>query len=547
MASTPTSDSSARVSPRASSESMAPAWLDAVLRAGGMALWEWRPATDDLQWFDGSDELFNGNSAPCPTTLAAFLSHVHGDDQTRLSEALRRAAETAQRYAVDFRLIRAAGEERWFASRGQGDTGRDGSCRVVGAIYDITDEKQARHELEQSRLSLKQAVMERTMELDAYAARVAHSQQQARVLGETLPYGVWICEADGRIKYLSDQFLRLIGMSLSEAQAAAVYAWASPEQRDLLRQRWRQCLESGSEWDQQYAIRDQSGGWRTVLSRGRPVRDEAGTIQSWVGINLDVTDRTEAEQLLAQREAQLAHFDRMGLMGELASGLAHELNQPLAAISSYAEGCLQRLNREAAGEAESLRFGLERITHQADRAGRIIRHLREFARVGEPMYSRVAIPDLIHEALELIKGDLQAAQIPLVLSCDDRLPDVRAGHIEIQQVLLNLIRNATDAMHAIPVNQRQLTIRAQLAGLGHVQISVEDAGPGASEEALKHMFDPFFTTKDDGMGVGLNLCETLVQHHGGRLWAEHNNAGGLTMQLKLPIHPPGLNNDNGAE
>jgi PAS domain S-box-containing protein len=518
--------------------------VGAALKAAAIGLWEWDVASNRVRWSEGVAPLFGVRPERFEGTLDSALASIHSDDREHVVQRLNEAAERGEHYAADFRTYHPGESMHWLAGRGEPVFDEQGRVRcIVGAVMDITEQKRAEFELAESKAALEQTVTQRTEQMRSYAEHAAESESRYRTIGETLPYGVWMCDADGRVRYLSDSFLQLVGMTLEQARGCPFEYWCPESQQAALRQRWAHCIATGAEWDHQYTLRDSQGREHTLLSRGRPVRDEQGRISSWVGINLDITDRTDAERLLAQREEQLAQFDRLGLMGELASGLAHELNQPLAAITSYAEGCLHRLSNQSP-DLEALRFGLDHVVQQAERAGRIIRHLREFARVGEPMYSQASINELIDEVMELARGDLNARGVSLTLDLAEGLPDVRVGRIEIQQVLLNLIRNAIEAMAELPAGDRRLTLRAALAGPDAVRISVRDTGPGLADEQLAHIFDPFYTTKDSGMGVGLNLCETLVHHHRGKLWAERNDEGGLTLHLQLPVHPPGRSTED---
>jgi two-component system sensor kinase FixL len=510
-------------------------WRKAASVAG-IGAWDWEIGTQRVQWCSGVAPLLGMKEDEFDNTLETALRLIHPDDRPYVRERIEHAAEHADSYEVEFRVTGASGETRWLAGRGRAICDETGQPRrVIGAVIDVTEHKQSEAVFRTQAEQLEQRVAERTKELEVYASRLAESQQQYEALNEALPFGTWICEPDGRLRFVSQPFLDLVGMSLEEARTSGWEHLVPASERSSLRQAWDHCVATGESWDRQYRLLPPNGPGRTILSRGQPVHDATGQIISWVGINLDVTEREQAKRLMAEREAELAHLGRLGLMGELASGLAHELNQPLAAISSYAQGCLQRLDGPAA-QPESLRYGLEHVVQQAERAGRIIRQLREFARVGEPAWSIVAVNHLVAEVVELVGGELQRNRIELNQQLAEDLPPVRVGRIEIEQVLLNLVRNAMEAMNGLETGPRQLTIASSMPDPDHVRLTVRDTGPGVSDEALAHMFDPFYTTKETGMGVGLNLCETLVQHHQGELWAERHAYGGLAMQLQLPVH-----------
>jgi two-component system sensor kinase FixL len=507
----------------------------AALSVGAAGAWDWEVATNRVHWGPGVGPLFGLAEEQVDHSLDSALAAVHDEDRPLIHQQLQASAETMGPYRADFRVWLPNGQIRWLGSRGRAIADANGQAqRVIGAVFDLTEQKRQEDALAQRNAELEERMTERMMELEEYSVRLAQAEQHARALGDWLPFGNWVCEADGSLRHISQAFLDLVGMTLSEARAQGWTHLMPSQDRTQVSRQWAHCLATGEEWDCQYHLEPPRGQRRTILSRARPVRDVEGRIVSWVGVNLDITEREQAKHLLAQREAELAHAGRLGLMGELASGLAHELNQPLAAITTYAQGCLHRLDWTPP-DREGLGQGLDHIIRQAERAGRIIRHLREFARVGEPTWAITGVNELIEEVIELVNGDIRHNDIDLVKDLSPHVPRICVGRIEIEQVLVNLMRNAIEAMSSLTTPPRQLTVQTRPLGQA-VRLTVADTGPGVSDEALAHMFDPFYTTKATGMGVGLNLCETLVQHHQGQLWAERNAHGGLSLHLQLPVH-----------
>jgi len=239
---------------------------------------------------------------------------------------------------------------------------------------------------------------------------------------------------------------------------------------------------------------------------------------------------------LRQRERELTHLDRLAIMGQMASGFGHELNQPLTTIVTYAEGLTVQLqDNPKALDAHAVKEALAHIAHQGRRAGTIIRTLREFSRSDRDDSSRFSLNELIHEAVELSHSDLQFAEIQVVLDLDETLPEIFASRVEVEQVLLKLIRNAIEAIGKMPSQQRILMLTTRQIDEEHVRITVRDNGPGLPPEELGQIFHPFFTTKADRTGIGLNVCEYIVAHHQGRIWAENNDDHGLSVHVKLPI------------
>jgi C4-dicarboxylate-specific signal transduction histidine kinase len=246
----------------------------------------------------------------------------------------------------------------------------------------------------------------------------------------------------------------------------------------------------------------------------------------------EIVERRRAEDQARQRQEELAHVWRLSTMGEMVSGLAHELNQPLTAISLFAHGALHRLRRSPPCAAELLQT-MERIAAQAERAGEIIHRLRHFVQRRESHWAPVDVNDLVREVLGLARNEIQLGGTELHLRLGDP-PRIHADSIQIEQVLLNLVRNAVEAMADAPAGQRHLTLASGTTPAGDAEVSVCDTGPQLPAGTLDHAFDPFFTTKPRGMGMGLPISRSIIEAHRGHLRAEANADRGLTFRFTLP-------------
>ncbi len=246
----------------------------------------------------------------------------------------------------------------------------------------------------------------------------------------------------------------------------------------------------------------------------------------------EIAVREKAEDEARANREQRDQFSRLGILGEMASNIAHELNQPLAAIANYAEGITRFID---AGRADPafLRDGARGIAGQAERAAAIIRRIRAFVRRREAERETLDLDDVVRETLALFEGLAARRGIPLRVFLAGDLPKVSADRVEIEQVLLNLLQNAVDAMIDAPGRERGITVRTSRDGTD-AKVAVRDHGTGLTDETRAHLFDTFFTTKPQGLGLGLSICRTIVESHGGRLWAENNPDGGLTMRFVLP-------------
>jgi C4-dicarboxylate-specific signal transduction histidine kinase len=241
-----------------------------------------------------------------------------------------------------------------------------------------------------------------------------------------------------------------------------------------------------------------------------------------------------AEVAAHEARAQLAHIARVTTLGELTASIAHEVNQPLAAVVTSGDACLRWL----AGQPPNLdkaKQSIERMVNDANRASEIIARVRKLAKGAPPEKDRLSINDAIEEILGLISGEIDQNGILIQRQLSDDLPQVLGDRIQLQQVVLNLVVNAMEALRSIEQGRRQLLVRSERRGLAEVLVTISDFGPGLDPGKLDNMFDAFYTTKRDGIGIGLTISRTIIEFHGGRIWAEPNSPQGATIQFTLPV------------
>lgn len=243
-------------------------------------------------------------------------------------------------------------------------------------------------------------------------------------------------------------------------------------------------------------------------------------------------ERARSEERARQQLAQLAHVARLATMGEMASGLAHELNQPLCAIVNFTEACLELINNKTAEPAE-LQRAIGEVAKQAERAGQVIRRLRDFVRRREPQRVPVDLNAVVRDVVALTEVEVRHSETRVRLWLTKRLPRVLADPIQIQQVLVNLVRNALDAMKDTEVSRKLVTIQTSRRN-GAVEITVADNGPGIPEELRGRLFEPFFSTKPEGMGMGLSISRSILEVHEGRIWVSPGRSGGAKFRFSLP-------------
>jgi PAS domain S-box-containing protein len=265
-----------------------------------------------------------------------------------------------------------------------------------------------------------------------------------------------------------------------------------------------------------------------------PLRDDRGDVIGSVVVFRDISERKQAAESEHQHQIELAHMARLNTMGEMASGIAHEINQPLTAIATNAHACM-RLIDSGGDNQERISDIVEKISVQAERAGQVIRQLRQFVRKETPEMVPININTIIEEIVVLIKPEARKANVTIDLDLMQGLDDVAVQHIQIQQVILNLANNAIEAMSEHTSSERLLTIKTAKAGKNAITVTVADTGPGISEEVKDHFFDPFITTKEKGMGLGLSISQGIIDLHMGNLYLESSPKGGAVFRFTLPI------------
>lgn len=358
------------------------------------------------------------------------------------------------------------------------------------------------------------------------------SEAHFRSILETVPDAMVVIDELGIMRSFSQAAERLFGWTAAEAIGQNV--------KMLMPSPYREGHDS-------YLSRYRATGERRIIGIGRVVVGErkdgstfpmelaVGEVRSaearlFTGFVRDLTERQKTEARLQELQSELVHISRLTALGEMASALAHELNQPLSAINNYLKGLL-RLGEAGSLSPEQLREGLGKASDQAMRAGQIIRRLRDFVARGESERRVESLPKLIEEASALALVGARDLSVRVRFNLDPGIDQVLVDRVQIQQVLLNLIRNAMDAMEQI--ERRELVIATAPYEDGLALISVADTGPGISSEIAGQLFQPFITTKRQGMGVGLSISRTIVEAHGGQIWVEPNAGGGALFKFTL--------------
>jgi len=296
----------------------------------------------------------------------------------------------------------------------------------------------------------------------------------------------------------------------------------------------RTLLEEGAS-DFEYRIVLPDGKVKHVHAIAHPVLNANGELVEVVGTTVDITERKRAEEereRLRQIEADLAHINRVSMMGELATSIAHEVNQPLSGVVSNASACLRWLAGDPPNVAE-VREAVRDIVRDGKRAGEVIARIRALTRRTAPPKEKIDLNDTVREVLALVGDEARRKSVVIRTQFAD-LSAVSGDRVQLQQVLLNLVMNAMDAMSSVEDRARQLVITTENIDSDRVQVTVQDSGTGLAPNTMVRIFEPFYTTKSGGMGMGLSISRSIIQSHGGRLWATANDGPGASFHFTLP-------------
>jgi PAS domain S-box-containing protein len=344
---------------------------------------------------------------------------------------------------------------------------------------------------------------------------------------------VIITDREGVIEYVNASFENLTGYTKMEmiGREAEFYRARSADHK--FHENLFRSLETGDVFHGALVGKKKDGTIFHEQKTISPLRDRKGKTTHLIATGRDITELIAAQENDRLRQAELAHVARLSTLGEMTSGLAHELNQPLCAITTYAQTCL-RIIQSGDGDFEQLRYGLDKVVAQAELGGKIFRRLRDFARKGSNDRQLIHMRDIINEVVGFIGWETQHKLIHVSVDLAPELPTVRADPIQIEQVLLNLVRNSIDAIAKLSESRRRIDIRCSRQK-SFIVVSIRDHGRGCSPEQVLKLFEPFFTTKSEGLGIGLTVSQSLIEAHGGRLWLKSNSRRGATFCFNLPI------------
>ena len=365
----------------------------------------------------------------------------------------------------------------------------------------------------------------------AYRLRIRQlrrQQEKLRDVIETMPTFAWTALANGYLDFVNRHWQQYTGLPIGKTVGSGWEAAVHPEDLERYINAWRASLASGQPFESEVRYRRAlDGQYRWFVARAVPLRDGRGNVVKWYGISTDIEDRKRAEQL----QADLAHVNRVTTLGELTASLAHDIKQPIGAAVTNAEACARLLDRDQPDLLEAREAVLE-MARDARRAAEIIDHVRSLYRKDSSQFDIVDVNEIIGEMVLLLRGESHRFAVSLRTDLAKELPRITADRVQLQQVFMNLMLNGVEAMRE---KGGELIIKSQLREDGQLLISVKDNGVGLPPEKADQIFSAFFTTKSQGTGLGLAITRSIVESHGGRVWAATNPEQGTTFHLTLPI------------
>jgi PAS domain S-box-containing protein len=343
---------------------------------------------------------------------------------------------------------------------------------------------------------------------------------------------ITVLTPNGGLETVNRQCLEFFGQSLEELENWKIENAVHPEDLPRILELFKSAIGSGSPFNQELRLRRFDGEYRWFDSRGVPMRDESGRILRWYVLLTDIEDRTRALAQLEKMQSDFAHMNRVSMMGELAASLSHEITQPIASVRNNARAAQNFLDMQPPNLSE-VREALSCVVGDTDRAGAIVSRIRDQIKKAPPRKGRFDLNEAINEVIVLGRSAIVKNGVWIQTQLSEALLPVHGDRVQLQQVVLNLILNAVEAMGSVEAKPRDLLISTEENATGAL-VAVRDSGPGIDPEHLKRVFDAFYTTKASGTGMGLSICRSIIDAHGGQLWAEANDPRGAIFKFTVP-------------
>jgi PAS domain S-box-containing protein len=482
--------------------------MSLAAEAANLGLWMWDVERNEV-WMTDKGRTLLGFTPDERVDYAAVAALVHPEDREAREANIRHAVETKGEYTMEYRVVLPDSTVRWIGTRGHFiEAEHIKTNRLIGVWMDITMQKQAQDALREN-------------------------EARFRAMADTAPVMIWMSGADKQCTFFNTGWLDFTGRSLEQELGNGWAQGVHREDLDRCLKTYINSFDTRHSFTMEYRLRRRDGEYRWVLDSGAPRFASDGAFLGYIGSCVDITEHKRAETEARKHREELAHLGRVAIMGEMAASLAHELNQPLTGIVNNASAG-RRFIAKGRADLHKLDSLLEAIGEDGRRAGGIIRGIRGMVQKGNQARSTVNLNDVIASVLRLVHSDALERHCALVTEADPNLPLVEGDQVQLQQVLLNLIMNAFEAMGETPLSERRVIVRSERISDGRVRVSVRDFGTGLSVENPERIFEHFFSTKQNGLGMGLAIVRSIVTAHDGELAAVNAEGGGTYAYFSLP-------------
>ena len=432
----------------------------------------------------------------------------HPDDRERMTSLVRRALETGEPLSAEHRVLRPDGLFRWFHTRIVALRDTEGHIvRWYGLLTDIEDQKNAEDSLRAS-------------------------ERELNLIIETIPALVWCAAPNGEVTYANQRVLDHTGTNFAALAKAGWIDYLHPDDVEPTLDKWSNALATGRPIEVQYRFRRFDGAYRWFHVLGQLGRDSEGHMTRWYGLLIDIDERKNTEEALRATQERLSRASQIAAVGELAASIAHEVNQPLSAVVANGHACLRWLLAQPPNLAKAHQAA-ERIVRDGKDAGEVVRRVRALFRRAAGERVALDLNDVIAEVLRLLRGEADKRGVAVETDLEKHLPPVVGDRVQLQQLLLNLLSNGIDAMDPVVNRPKKLSIRSKCHCPDSVLVEIRDYGIGLTDP--DRVFEAFFTTKENGMGMGLAICRSIIEAHEGRLWASPGEGPGTTFSFTLPV------------
>jgi PAS domain S-box-containing protein len=434
---------------------------------------------------------------------------VHPADLSGLLDSWQAVLASGGPGEGEARLRRFDGEYRRFLFRAVPVRDCDGIIQWFGTNIDIDDQRLVED-------------------------RIRRGEKELQLAIDTIPVSMFRADPDGAMNFFNERWRDYTGLKIEDAVG---WRWAErglfhPDDVQNIIRAWRVVLTDNRAGEVEVRMRRFDGEYRWHLIRAHPLLDDHGNVLQWYGTNTDLEDRRRAEQALQKTQSQLAYVTRVTTLNQMVASIAHEVNQPLSAVVTNAEAGLRWLLKGEAG-LEEVRSALQRIVADADRASAIIHGIRELSKKVDPIFTSLDINDVVREVVTLMGHEIVSHGVLLHTHLANGVLAALGDRVQLQQVLINLMMNAMEAMHSISTRPRRLSISTARDDTGNICVAVQDVGLGFDASNSNRLFEAFYSSKPQGMGMGLAICRSIIEAHGGKIWAANNADHGATFQISL--------------